>query len=106
MSEGFGRVWVVWMCCQSCAGVIDVMWVGARDVQDGVMTAGQLVQFVIYAILVAGAAGALSEIWGELQRAAGATERLSELLSATDTLTDPARLSAPSPRANSGTCRG
>ena len=73
------------------AGVIGVLWVGARDVQDGVMTAGQLVQFVIYAILVAGAAGALSEIWGELQRAAGATERLAELLSATDTLTDPAR---------------
>ncbi|WP_408593112.1 ABC transporter transmembrane domain-containing protein [Paracoccus marcusii] len=73
------------------AGVIGVLWVGARDVQDGVMTAGQLVQFVIYAILVAGAAGALSEIWSELQRAAGATERLAELLSATDTLTDPAR---------------
>ncbi|WP_405403180.1 ABC transporter transmembrane domain-containing protein [Paracoccus sp. Ld10] len=73
------------------AGVIGVLWIGARDVQDGVMTAGQLVQFVIYAILVAGAAGALSEIWGELQRAAGATERLAELLSATDTLTDPAR---------------
>ena len=73
------------------AGVIGVLWVGARDVQDGVMTAGQLVQFVIYAILVAGATGALSEIWGELQRAAGATERLAELLSATDTLTDPAR---------------
>ncbi|WP_304613725.1 ABC transporter transmembrane domain-containing protein [Paracoccus sp. (in: a-proteobacteria)] len=73
------------------AGVIGVLWVGARDVQHGVMTAGQLVQFVIYAILVAGAAGALSEIWGELQRAAGATERLAELLSATDTLTDPAR---------------
>ena len=71
--------------------MIGVLWVGARDVQDGVMTAGQLVQFVIYAILVAGAAGALSEIWGELQRAAGATERLAELLSATDTLTDPAR---------------
>jgi ATP-binding cassette subfamily B protein len=50
---------------------------------------GQLVQFVIYAVLVAGAVGALSEIWGELQRAAGATERLTELLSAEDTLTDP-----------------
>ncbi|TJZ83321.1 ABC transporter transmembrane domain-containing protein [Paracoccus hibiscisoli] len=70
-------------------GVIGVLWVGARDVQNGVMTAGQLVQFVIYAILVASAAGALSEIWGELQRAAGATERLAELLSAQDTLTDP-----------------
>ncbi|RJL07525.1 ATP-binding cassette domain-containing protein [Paracoccus aestuarii] len=72
------------------AGVIGVLWIGARDVQAGVMTAGQLVQFVIYAILVASAAGALSEIWGELQRAAGATERLAELLSAEDTLTDPA----------------
>ncbi|WP_411838316.1 ABC transporter transmembrane domain-containing protein [Paracoccus sp. ME4] len=80
------------------AGVIGVLWVGARDVQAGVMTAGQLVQFVIYAILVAGGAGALSEIWGELQRAAGATERLAELLSAEDTLTDPARpASLPSP---------
>ena len=73
------------------AGVIGVLWVGARDVQTGVMTAGQLVQFVIYAILVAGSTGALSEIWGELQRAAGATERLGELLAAEDALTDPAR---------------
>ncbi|WEF23938.1 ABC transporter transmembrane domain-containing protein [Paracoccus sp. S3-43] len=73
------------------AGVIGVLWIGARDVQTGAMTAGQLVQFVIYAILVAGSTGALSEIWGELQRAAGATERLGELLAAEDALTDPAR---------------
>ncbi|VDS08500.1 Putative multidrug export ATP-binding/permease protein [Paracoccus haematequi] len=73
------------------AGVIGVLWVGARDVQAGAMTAGQLVQFVIYAILVAGSTGALSEIWGELQRAAGATERLGELLAAEDALTDPPR---------------
>lgn len=72
------------------AGVIGVLWIGARDVQTGAMTAGQLVQFVIYAILVAGSTGALSEIWGELQRAAGATERLGELLAAEDALTDPA----------------
>lgn len=71
------------------AGVIGVLWIGARDVREGAMTAGQLVQFVIYAILVAGSTGALSEIWGELQRAAGATERLAELLSAEDELTDP-----------------
>lgn len=71
------------------AGVIGVLWMGARDVREGVMTAGQLVQFVIYAILVASATGALSEIWGELQRAAGATERLAELLTAHDMLTDP-----------------
>lgn len=72
------------------AGVIGVLWIGARDVREGMMTAGQLVQFVIYAILVASSTGALSEIWGELQRAAGATERLAELLTASDNLTDPA----------------
>ncbi|MTH34271.1 ATP-binding cassette domain-containing protein [Paracoccus limosus] len=71
------------------SGVLGVLWVGARDVRADVMSMGQLVQFVIYAVLVAGAVGALSEIWGELQRAAGATERLTELLSAEDTLTDP-----------------
>jgi ATP-binding cassette subfamily B protein len=55
------------------------------------MTPGQLVQFVIYAVIVAGAVGALSEIWGELQRAAGATERLNELLAAVDAVPDPAQ---------------
>jgi ATP-binding cassette subfamily B protein len=48
------------------------------------------VQFVIYSVMVAGAVAALSEIWGELQRAAGATERLQELLRATDRVQDPA----------------
>ena len=72
------------------AGVVGVLWVGARDVRLGAMTIGELVQFVIYAVMVAGSIGALSEIWGELQRAAGATERLGELLSTDDTLTDPA----------------
>jgi ATP-binding cassette subfamily B protein len=71
------------------AGIVGVMWVGARDVRAGVMTPGELVQFVIYAIMVAAAVGALSEVWGELQRAAGATERLVELLGATDTVRDP-----------------
>lgn len=71
-------------------GVVGVLWIGARDVRAGAMTVGDLVQFVIYAILVAGSAGALSEIWGELQRAAGATERLGELLAAEDTVRDPA----------------
>jgi len=71
------------------AGVVGVLWIGARDVRGGAMTVGELVQFVIYAVMVAGAVGALSEIWGELQRAAGATERLVELLGATDTVEDP-----------------
>ncbi|MCJ1900301.1 ABC transporter transmembrane domain-containing protein [Paracoccus versutus] len=71
------------------SGVLGVLWIGARDVRLEIMTVGELVQFVIYAVLVAGAVGALSEIWGELQRAAGATERLTELLSAQDMLADP-----------------
>ena len=72
------------------AGVVGVLWIGAHDVRTGLMTAGELVQFVIYAVLVAGAVGALSEIWGELQRAAGATERLVEMLHAVDPVQDPA----------------
>ncbi|MEZ5732899.1 MAG: ABC transporter transmembrane domain-containing protein [Paracoccaceae bacterium] len=71
------------------AGVVGVLWIGARDVRADAMSPGELVQFVIYAILAAGAVAALSEIWGELQRAAGATERLAELLAAKDDVADP-----------------
>uniref|UniRef100_A0A2A3JY70 ABC transporter n=1 Tax=Alloyangia mangrovi TaxID=1779329 RepID=A0A2A3JY70_9RHOB len=70
-------------------GIVGVLWAGAVDVRAGQMSAGALVQFVIYSVMVAGAVAALSEIFGELQRAAGATERLVELLQAEDTVTDP-----------------
>jgi ATP-binding cassette subfamily B protein len=70
-------------------GVVGILWLGARDVRAGVMSPGDLVQFVIYAVMVAGSVGALSEVWGELQRAAGATERLVELLGAEDPISDP-----------------
>jgi ATP-binding cassette subfamily B protein len=80
------------------AGIVGVLWIGARDVRSGAMSVGELIQFVIYAVMVAGAVGALSEIWGELQRAAGATERLVELLNAEDAVQDPARpLALPRP---------
>jgi ATP-binding cassette subfamily B protein len=72
------------------AGIVGVLWIGARDVRAGQMSVGELIQFVIYAVMVAGAVGALSEIWGELMRAAGATERLVELLNTDDTVQDPA----------------
>ncbi|RBO51666.1 ABC transporter [Rhodovulum sp. BSW8] len=72
------------------AGIVGVLWVGARDVRAGEMSVGELVQFVIYSVMVAGAVAAMTEIWGELQRAAGATERLVELLTARDSVTDPA----------------
>jgi ATP-binding cassette subfamily B protein len=71
------------------AGILGTLWVGARDVASGAMTPGELAQFVIYAVIVAGSVGALSEIWSELQRAAGATERLVELLQAVDSVQDP-----------------
>ncbi|MFT6647080.1 MAG: ATP-binding cassette subfamily B protein [Pseudophaeobacter arcticus] len=71
------------------SGVVGVLWMGANDVRAGLMSEGTLIQFVIYAVLVAGSVAALSEIWSELQRAAGATERLIELLNATDTVKDP-----------------
>lgn len=60
--------------------IVFVLWVGAQQVTSGVMTLGELTQFVLYAVLIAGSIGALSETWGDLQRAAGATERLVELM--------------------------
>ena len=59
-----------------------ILWVGGHDVLAGSISPGQLSAFVFYAALVAGSVGALSESWGDLQRAAGATERLLELLAA------------------------
>jgi ATP-binding cassette subfamily B protein len=76
------------------SGIVGVLWMGANDVRAGVMTEGTLIQFVIYAVLVAGSVAALSEIWSELQRAAGATERLVELLNAEDNVKDPVQPAA------------
>ena len=71
-------------------GIVGVLWMGAHSVRVGDISPGMLVQFVIFSVMVAGAVAALSEIWGELQRAAGASERLSELLQAEDQVKDPA----------------
>jgi len=73
------------------AGIVGVLWIGARDVRAEAMTVGELVQFVIYSIMVAGAVAAMTEVWGEVQRAAGATERLVELLHSEDSVRDPGR---------------
>lgn len=70
-------------------GIVGILWMGANAVRAGDMTVGTLVQFLIYSIMVAGGVAALSEIWGELQRAAGATERLVELLDTMDSVKDP-----------------
>jgi ATP-binding cassette subfamily B protein len=62
------------------ASVVVVLWVGAQDVLSGQMSAGRLSQFVLYAVFAAGGLGQLSEVWGEVQQASGAAERLFEIL--------------------------
>jgi ATP-binding cassette subfamily B protein len=62
--------------------IIFVLWIGARQVAEGTLTGGQLASFVLYAALVAGGVGTMAEVWGDVMRAAGATERLLELLHA------------------------
>jgi ATP-binding cassette, subfamily B, bacterial len=70
--------------------IVFVLWLGAHAVLNGDMTGGELGQFILYASIVAGSIGALSETMGEAQRAAGATERLLELLAARSDIRNPA----------------
>jgi ATP-binding cassette subfamily B protein len=67
-----------------------ILWIGGHDVLAGRISAGELSAFVFYAVLVAGAVGAVSEVIGDLQRAAGATERLMELLATEPAIRAPA----------------
>ncbi|WP_081176270.1 ABC transporter transmembrane domain-containing protein [Rhizobium rhizosphaerae] len=60
--------------------VVAVLWFGAKSVLDGSLSAGTLGQFLLYSVFAAGSLGALSEVWGELAQAAGAAERIHELL--------------------------
>ncbi len=72
------------------ASVVVMLWFGARDVMSGAMSPGTLGQFLLYAVFAAGALGALSEVWGELSQAAGAAERLTELMAEKPAVTAPA----------------
>ncbi|MFK3737867.1 ABC transporter transmembrane domain-containing protein [Massilia sp. TN1-12] len=71
--------------------IVFVLWLGAHAVLEGSMTGGDLGQFILYASIVSGAIGALSEVMGEAQRAAGAAERLMELLAVRSSIHDPAQ---------------
>ncbi|CAN7416224.1 ABC transporter transmembrane domain-containing protein [Massilia sp. LjRoot122] len=82
--------------------IVFVLWLGAHAVLAGSMTGGDLGQFILYAAIVAGSVGALSEVMGEAQRAAGATERLLELLAARSDIQDPAHPQALPPRLANG----
>ena len=73
------------------AAITLILWLGARAVVAGNMTAGELAQFLFYALFVGSSAAALTELWGEVQRATGAMERLAELLSAKPVIVAPAQ---------------
>jgi ATP-binding cassette subfamily B protein len=72
------------------ASVVVILWVGAQDVLEKEMTPGRLGQFVLYAVFAAGALGELSQVWGEISQAAGAAERLTELLAVEPVIKAPA----------------
>ena len=81
--------------------IVFVLWLGAHEVIQGKMSGGELGQFILYASIVAGAIGALSEVMGEAQRAAGATERLIELMSVQSPIQSPVQpLTLPARTAN------
>jgi ATP-binding cassette, subfamily B, bacterial len=72
------------------ASVVVVLWVGAQDVLSGHLSGGRLSQFVLYAVLAAAGLGQLSEVWGEVSQAAGAAERLFEILNVRSAIVPPA----------------
>lgn len=85
------RSWLITLVIVLVLGAVAVMlWVGGMDVIDGTISSGELAAFVFYALIVGSAFGTLSEVIGELQRAAGAAERISELLRARSVITPPA----------------
>jgi len=71
-------------------GISGVLWMGGHDVLSGRISGGELAAFVFYAVVVAGSVGAISEVYGDLQRAAGAAERLVELLNSEPAIAAPA----------------
>jgi ATP-binding cassette subfamily B protein len=85
------RAWLTGLVMLLVFGAVNtVMWIGGHAVYQGTMSAGQLTAFVFYAVMVAGGVGALSEVWGDVQRAAGAAERLMELLASEPEIKAPA----------------
>ncbi len=73
------------------ASIIGILWYGAHAVLAGTMTGGTLAQFVLYAALAAGGVAEMSEVWGEVQQASGAAERLSEIMAIPPDIVSPRR---------------
>ena len=93
------RAWLITLVIVLVLGAVGVMlWVGGMDVIAGRISAGDLAAFLFYSLIVGGAFGTLSEVVGELQRAAGAAERIAELLAArSDIIAPPAQAGTLSP---------
>ena len=86
------RAWLITVVIVLVLGAVGIMlWVGGRDVIAGSISAGELAAFVFYSLIVGMAFGTLSEVIGELQRAAGAAERIAELLRARSEIRPPAQ---------------
>ena len=84
------RAWLITVVIVLVLGAVGVMlWVGGMDVIAGRITGGELAAFVFYSLIVGSSFGTLSEVIGELQRAAGAAERIAELLQARNKITPP-----------------
>ncbi|MFG0353176.1 ABC transporter transmembrane domain-containing protein [Pseudomonas sp. zbq_5] len=96
------RAWLITLVIVLVLGAVGVMlWVGGMDVIAGRISAGELAAFVFYSLIVGSAFGTLSEVIGELQRAAGAAERIAELLAARSAILPPAEAQVlPQPRAS------
>ncbi|MBZ9781061.1 ATP-binding cassette domain-containing protein [Pseudomonas sp. REP124] len=87
----FQRAWLITLVILLVLGAVGVMlWVGGMDVIAGRISAGELAAFVFYSLIVGSAFGTLSEVIGELQRAAGAAERIAELLRSENIIVPPA----------------
>lgn len=82
------------------AGMAGMLWEGGQDVLSGRMSGGELGAFVFYAIMVGSGVATIAEVWGELQRAAGAAERLVELLNTRSLIDDPGPLTLPTGAGN------
>ncbi|WP_248745603.1 ABC transporter transmembrane domain-containing protein [Pseudomonas sp. MWU12-2037] len=84
------RAWLITLVIVLVLGAVAVMlWVGGMDVMAGKISGGELAAFVFYSLIVGSAFGTLSEVIGELQRAAGAGERIGELLQSSNEITAP-----------------
>lgn len=91
VERAWARAWLAGSVIGLVLGaIVLVLWIGGQDVLAGTITGGELAAFVFYASVVASAAGALSEVMGDLQRAAGATERMFELLDTRSAVATPA----------------